>query len=60
MKDFRLLAAGHGLQTPEDELARMSAVLEGLEAAFRPLVEGIPLETEPAVTFLCPPEERRP
>jgi len=58
MKDFRLVAAGYGLDIPEDELARISAVLDGLETAFRPLIKTIPLETEPAVTFACPPEER--
>ena len=60
MKDFKLLAAGHGLDVPEDELARVSAVLDGLEAAFRPLVQTIPLETEPALTFTCAPPEDRP
>lgn len=59
MKDFKLLAAGHGLTIPEDELERISLVLTGLETAFRPLVASIPLETEPAVAFACPPEEPR-
>jgi hypothetical protein len=58
MKDFRLVAAGHGLQIPDEELARMSAVLAALEDAFRPLVGTIPFETEPAVTFTCPPEQQ--
>jgi hypothetical protein len=60
MKDFKLLAAAHGLDVPEHDLARISDVLTGLEAAFRPLVAPIPLETEPALTFTCPPEEDRP
>ena len=59
MKDWKLVAAGQGLRIPEEELARMSAVLDGLEAAFRPLVKTIPPDTEPAVTFACPPEETR-
>jgi hypothetical protein len=58
MKDFKLLAAGHGLDIPEDDLARITAVLAGLETAFRPLVATIPLETEPALSFSCSPEEQ--
>jgi len=58
MKDFKLLAACCGLDIPEDELAPMSAVLMALEDAFRPLVSTIPLETEPALTFTCGPQEK--
>jgi len=57
MKDWKLLAAGCGLDLPEEELARINAVMEALEAAFRPLACTIPMEVEPAVTFACPPEE---
>jgi len=60
MKDFKLVAAGQGLTTPEEELARINTALSALEDAFRPLVRAIPLETEPALTFACPPEEDRP
>ena len=47
------------LGIPEDELARITPSLDALEAAFRPLVQTIPLETEPALTFECPPEDPR-
>jgi hypothetical protein len=58
MKDWKLVAAGHGLAIPGEELARVSTVLSALEDAFRPLAGTIPLETEPAVIFACPPEEQ--
>ena len=59
MTDWKTLAAGRGLSIPDQELERMSAVLAGLEAAFRPLVKTIPPETEPAPVFACAPEESR-
>ena len=58
MKDFKLLAAGGGLDIPDEELARMSEALTALEDSFRPLVRTIPLETEPALTFTCGPQEK--
>lgn len=38
-----------GLNIPDME--RIVPALEGLEAAFRPLVKTIPHDTEPALTF---------
>jgi len=58
MTDWKLVAAGRGLDIPDEELARMSAVLMPLEESFRPLVRTIRLETEPAVTFTCAPLEK--
>ncbi len=58
MKDWSLIAAGLDLKVPPGELEKITRVLEGLEAAFRPLATSIPPEIEPAVTFACPPEEK--
>jgi hypothetical protein len=55
MKDWKLIAAASGFSIPEADLERMAPVLDALEAAFRPLVQDIPPETEPAIIFL--PEE---
>jgi len=38
---------------PEDQLERIAPVLDALEAAFRPLVNDIPPETEPVTVFRC-------
>jgi len=57
MKDWKLLAAAHGLELGPEEAERVRAVMEALEAAFQPLAASIPPEVEPAVVFLCPPEE---
>jgi len=58
MRDWKLIAAGQGLNIPEGDLQKITQVLDGLEAAFRPLGASIPPEIEPAVTFSCPPQEK--
>jgi hypothetical protein len=57
MKDWKSIAAGLDLDIPESDLEKIVPVLDTLEAAFRPLVREIPLETEPAVIFHLPPED---
>ncbi|HWQ54391.1 MAG TPA: hypothetical protein VN442_11950 [Bryobacteraceae bacterium] len=59
MKDWKQIAAGHGLDIPEAQIERSAPVLDGLEAAFRPLVRTIPEWVEPAVTFRAEPEEEQ-
>ena len=49
MKDWKQIAQGYGLDIPD--VARLEPALDGLEAAFRPLVRAIPESVEPAVTF---------
>ena len=49
MKQWKEIAQGLGLNIPDME--RIVPALEGLEAAFRPLVKTIPHDTEPALTF---------
>jgi hypothetical protein len=53
MTDWNSLVAAHGLDIPADELPRVTAPLDALEAAFRPLAAHLPVELEPAVTFEC-------
>jgi len=57
MKDWKRLAEASGLDIPADQLERVSAALEPLEAAFRRALERVPHETEPAVGFGFPAEE---
>ncbi len=55
MKDWRLIAQGYGVRIPPADLDNVVKSLDRVEAAFRPLTRGIPLETEPAfVTFRWP------
>jgi len=49
MKQWKEIARGLGLNVPDFE--RIVPPLDGLEAAFRPLVKTIPHDAEPAVTF---------
>lgn len=49
MKDWKKIAEGLSLDIPNIE--RISAPLDGLEAAFRPLTKMIPHDVEPAVMF---------
>jgi hypothetical protein len=55
MTDWLAIAKAMGMRG--EELERMLAPLTPLEAAFAPLVPGIPLETEPATMFRAEPEE---
>jgi hypothetical protein len=55
MKDWKLRATG--LSIPEADLEKIIPVMDALEAAFRPLIPDIPLETEPAIIFQVNPEE---
>jgi len=58
MPDWKMLAAARGLKLTEEEIARISGPLDGLEANWRPLLGRIPFETEPAVIMQCVPEDR--
>jgi hypothetical protein len=56
-RDWKRIAEGLQLGIPEADLDRITAVLDAMEAAFRPLVADLPFETEPAVVFQCETEE---
>lgn len=49
MKQWKEIARGLGLNIPDFQ--RIEPALDGLEAAFRPLVKSIPYDAEPALTF---------
>ena len=51
MKDWKKIADAFGLSIPPQDLERILPPLDGLEAAFRPLLDTLPHEVEPAVTF---------
>ncbi len=59
MQNWKLIAAASGFDIPEEELNRIVPVLDALEAAFRPLVKKIPVETEPAFVLSSGPGERQ-
>ena len=59
MKDWRLVATALKLQIPEADLDRAQASLESVEAVLRPLINSIPMETEPAFVLLRLPEEKK-
>jgi len=46
-----MIAKARGMEIPAQELDRIVPPLDALEAAFHPLVEGLPPELEPATDF---------
>lgn len=57
MKNWKRIAEVEGFGIPEPDLDRIAPVLDGLEAALRPLVASIPHEIEPATAFRAAPDE---
>jgi hypothetical protein len=51
MKNWKAIASGNGLDLTDEYLTRITPPLEVLEAAFRPLIAGIPHEIEPSITL---------
>ena len=51
MTDWKALAAARCPDIPDDAVAIMISSLEGLEVAFRPLVETLTADVDPAVKF---------
>jgi hypothetical protein len=58
MKDWKLMVKAQGLDISDREVDQMQPTLDALEAAFRPLIAGIPSDVEPALIFRCLPEEK--
>ena len=56
MKNWKKIAQSSDIKIPETEIERLAPSLDALEAAFRPLVNTIPDDIEPAVTFRIEPE----
>ena len=57
MKDWKKIAETTIPAVPGVE--RLVESLDGLEAAFRPLVKTLPHDVEPAITFQAAPPEGR-
>jgi len=57
--DWKSLTAALAPDIPAQDLDRVLQPLESLERQFRPLVAGIPLETEPSYTLIVTPEKPR-
>jgi hypothetical protein len=51
MTDWTLLAKAAGLDIPAKELGRIAQPLKALEEVFRPLIENLPPDLEPAAAF---------
>ena len=54
MQDWRSIALAKRVGIPDADLDGIVAVLESLDASFRPLVVTIPRDVEPAVTLSEP------
>ena len=52
MTNWKAASAAFAPDIPEDQLDRITPALDSLDAAFRPLVNTIPVETEPAYVLL--------
>jgi hypothetical protein len=57
MKDWKKIAAACDLQIPEGEFERITPALDSLEKSFRPLVQAMPTDLDPALIFGIPQEE---
>ena len=58
MRNWKQIACGLSLAIPESDIEKIAPVMDGLEAAFRPLADEIPHDVEPAVVFqIAPPEQ---
>ena len=55
MKDWKQMAESGGLNVPDVD--RIIPALDALETAFRPLVNSIPHDVEPALSFRAATEE---
>jgi len=57
MTDWRLLARARGLDLPEEQLAAIERVLEGLEGDLRPLTARLGPQDDPAIAFQWTPDD---
>jgi len=51
VKNWKAIALAHAPDVPAPAVDRITAPLDALEAAFRPLVKSLGPEAEPATTF---------
>ena len=57
MKDWKKIASAYGIAIPDADIERITGPLDSLEKSFRPLVEGMPQNLDPAFLFAIPEEE---
>jgi hypothetical protein len=57
--DWKLRARAMAPDMPEEAAARAAGPLDGLEAAFRPLVAGLTDDVEPAPAMFVYPEQAK-
>jgi hypothetical protein len=57
MKDWKQIASANGLPIPEGDFDRITPALDSLEKSFRPLVDAMPQDLDPAFLFAIPQEE---
>ena len=57
MKDWKKIASAYGFAIPEKDFDRIAPPLDSLEKSFRPLVDAMPQDLEPAFLFAIPQEE---
>ena len=57
MKDWKKIASAYGFAIPEADIERITGPLESLEKSFRPLVDAMPQNLEPAFLFAMPQED---
>jgi hypothetical protein len=57
MKDWKKIASANGLLIPEGDFDRITPALDSLEKSFRPLVDSMPQDLDPAFLFAIPQEE---
>jgi hypothetical protein len=58
-RNWKVVAAGLDLSIPEENLEKAQSTLDSLDRAFRPLIQLLSPEMEPAFHFECPSEEEQ-
>jgi|YNPNPStandDraft_1061719.scaffolds.fasta_scaffold25802_2 hypothetical protein len=59
MPDWKLIAAGRGLEPAPQDWERILPVMDSMQAVLDRLTPTIPLLLEPIVTFRCEGEEQQ-
>lgn len=59
MPNWKLIAEARGIAVSAEEMERLTGVLDALEAAWAPLREMAPHETEPAIAYRLSRQERQ-
>ena len=58
-RDWKAAATAFAPEIPADQLEKITPSLDALEAAFRPQMERLPVETEPAYVLLLAREKEQ-